>query len=271
MKKISIGITGSTGSLGKELLKYKKYYKFIKYTDDIRSKKKLNFWFNKYKFEAIIHLAAIVPIKKVNKDQKKAYSVNCIGTRNIVKLACSHKVNWFFFSSTSHVYSSTKYKISEKNTSKPISYYGKTKKLAENIVIKECKKNNINYCIGRIFSTTNKNQKENYLVPDLKRKIKQSKKMIILKNLNHYRDFISMSVITRIIFILLKKKYKGIINLGTGKTFYLKDIAICIAKKYKKKIKFEDNKKASYLVANIDKLKKIYKKNIYQDIKNLIF
>ena len=149
----------------------------------------------------------------------------------------------------------------------PISYYGKTKRLAENYVSKNIK----NYCIGRIFSTANKDQRKNYLVPDLKEKIKNTRKKIILKNLNHYRDFVSMEIISKIINILLKKQYIGFINIGSGKGIYLKDIAKIILKKYKKKASFKDNKNPTYLIADTRKLKKITKINFNSNIKDMIF
>ncbi len=270
MKKLKIGITGSTGSLGKELISQNKC-KFVKFKGNICFKKQVKAWFRKNQFDAIIHLAAIVPIKKVNENKKKALEVNFKGTKYIVDEILRYKINWLFFSSTSHVYSSSKKKISEKFKLKPISYYGKTKKMAENYISKKLRNTNIRYCIGRIFSTTNKNQKRNYLVPDLKNKIKNSKKQIFLENLNHYRDFISMEDISKIIYLLLKNKYQGTINLGTGNPTYLKDIAKKISKKYKKKIYFIDNKKATYLVADIKNLKKIYKKNLVTKLERLIF
>ena len=97
-----------------------------------------------------------------------------------------------FFSSTSHVYKPSNSKLNEKSKIDPISYYGLTKLKAEKYIIDNLE-GKINYCIGRIFSTTNKNQKKNYLVPDLKKKIKKAKTKLVLKNLNHYRDFISMN------------------------------------------------------------------------------
>ena len=51
----------------------------------------------------------------------------------------------------------------------------------KNYIIKKFKLSKIKYCIGRIFSTTNKNQKKNYLVPDLKYKIRKTKKKLTLK------------------------------------------------------------------------------------------
>ena len=50
-------------------------------------------------------------------------------------------------------------------------------------------------------------------------KNKSIKQKIILKNLNHYRDFISLEDISKIIIMLLKK-YGGS-NIGTGKGTYL--------------------------------------------------
>jgi len=263
-----IGITGSTGSLGKELTKSKDY-KFSKYKSDIRSNKKLQEWFVNNNFDTIIHLAAIVPIKKVNQNKKKALDVNYYGTKKIVDLAIKYKIKWFFYSSTSHVYSSKNKKISEKDKVKPISYYGSTKILSENYIIKKFKNTKVKYCIGRIFSTTNKNQKNNYLVPDLKKKISK-KKNIVLKNLNHFRDFISLKDLSAIIFKLHKIKYNGIVNIGTGNSIHLKDLAKFISKKYKKKIKFQDNIKPTFLICDNNKVKRICKikkfENVYKNI-----
>ena len=268
---IKIGITGHTGSLGKEIVKSKLGFNFTFFKGDIRDKAKVSRWMTNKKIDALIHLAAIVPIKVVNSNRKKAYEVNYIGTKNIVESVKKNKIKWLFFASTSHVYSSSKLNISEKSKINPISYYGKTKLLAENYIVRELKKSKSLYCIGRIFSTTNKNQKKNYLVPDLKKNIKKAKKRITLKNLNHYRDFISMNDISKIIFYLYKKKFNGIVNIGSGKAILLKDIATTISKYYNKKIEFKDNKKKTYLVANISKLKRIYKKKITQKIEQLIF
>ena len=265
--KFNIGITGHTGSLGKTIKKYKTRNKYFFYNDDIRSKKKLSFWFKKNNLDVIFHLAAIVPIKTVNKNKKKAYEVNYIGTKNIVDISKNLNIKWFFFSSTSHVYKFSKKPIKETFSKIPVSHYGKTKLLAEKYV----KKNLKNYCIGRIFSTSNKNQRKNYLVPDLKKKIKKSKKNLILKNLNHYRDFISMDDIAKTINILLKKNFIGTINIGSGKGIYLKDIATIILNKYKKKAIFIDNKNRTYLTANNQKLKKITKLNFNSNITKMIF
>lgn len=268
----TIGLTGSTGSLGKILIKNRKKTRIFSFKGDIRKKKDVNNWLEKNNINVIIHLAAIVPIKVVNKNKKKAKEVNYLGTKNIVDASIKKNIKWFFFSSTSHVYKSSENKIRENFFKKPVSYYGKTKLQAENYIIKNLGSKKIPYCIGRIFSTTNKDQKKNYLIPDLKEKIKSSNNKIFLKNLNHYRDFISMNDISKIIYYLCKIKYKGILNIASGKKVFLKNIALIILKKYNKSnYKFLDNKKQTSLIGNISKLKKIKNFTIKKSIKDLMF
>ena len=63
-KKKVCGITGSTGVIGSKLLKSKKF-RFIKFKGDVADKGQVVKWIKSRKFDLIIHLAAIVPVKKV--------------------------------------------------------------------------------------------------------------------------------------------------------------------------------------------------------------
>ena len=147
-------------------------------------------------------------------------------------------------------------KINEKAKLSPSSKYGVTKKKAESEILK-LKRYNIEFCIGRIFSFTDHDQKIPYVIPSIIKQIKFSKKKEIkLKNLNHFRDFISTSQIIKIIEKLYKTKSTGIYNIGSGQAINLKNIAKLFGKKYKKKIKFEDNKEITYLISNNSKIKK---------------
>ena len=67
---IKIGITGSSGILGTSLIGFlKKNSKFLIYTFnyDVLNIKKINNWIKKNQFQIIIHLAALVPIKRQKK------------------------------------------------------------------------------------------------------------------------------------------------------------------------------------------------------------
>ena len=258
-------ITGSSGVLGKAIKKYLPY-KFYEFKKDITNIKDIEKWTTQKDFDIIIHCAALVPTNKVNNNYKKAYNINVNGSLNLVNsiLKKKKKPKWFFFASTSHVYeTSSKFiRTSERKKPNPQNKYGKTKLLAEDILIKKLKDSSINLCIGRIFSFTDLKQKEPFVIPAITKKIKSSKKMINLKNLNHFRDFLSTKNIAKIINLLRKKKCSGIYNIGSGIKFNLKDIAKLISKKYGKIIKFSDSKKTTYLISDNRKILSLNWKNI---------
>ena len=268
---LKCGITGHSGVLGSELIKKKFNFKFIKFKGNICNKKKIQQWIKKNKLDLIIHLAAIVPTNVVKNNFSYANNVNYIGTKNLVDAIVENNLNlqWFFFSSTSHVYNfpKKKIKINEKFKKKTISKYGLTKLRAESYIKKKLSKSKIPYCIGRLFSFTSSIQKSSYLIPGIVKKIRKSKnKNIVFNNMNHYRDFVSVSDICEAIKILWGGKNKGEFNIASGKATYIKNIAKFVCKKYKKKPIFIDNGK-SYLVGDIKKIKKLGwkpKKNTFQ-------
>ena len=103
-------------------------------------------------------------------------------------------------------------------------------------------------------------------------KITELQNKLLNTNLSHgYRDFISMNDINKVIHILLKKNFSGIINIGSGKKIYLKNIAKIILKKYNKKAVFLDNSQKTYLISNNEKLKRLTKLKIDTNIRKMIF
>ena len=258
---IKCGITGSNGVLGQKLIK-KTNFKFVKFRGNISNKNDVNNWIKKNHFDLIIHLAAIVPTNIVNKNYKEAKKVNYTGTVNLINSINKHNINlkWFFFASTSHVYSISKNLklLKESSIKKPYTLYGQTKLDAENFIKKKLKKT-YKSCIGRIFSFTDKKQAKEFFIPSMASKILTSKKKIVFfKNLNHYRDFISTDDICSAIIHLWKKKAVGEYNIASGKKIYLEDLVKLICKKKKKNpLITKENDKKTYLLANINKIKKI--------------
>ena len=257
---LKIGVTGAFGNLGKVFCKtYKKKFKINKFTGNIIKKKDVDSWIKSNNFNAIIHLAAIVPVNKVESNYPLALKVNQIGTRNLLISINKYnaKLNWLFYASTSHVYKENKKKIIETSKIMPSSLYGKSKLLGEKEIISRLKNTDIKYCIGRIFSIIDNNNNF-FFLNNLKAKFQEKKKeKIFLNNLNHYRDFINTTQISSIIYGLLQIKYNGIINIASGKRYFLKKIAFSISKKYKKKIFIKKNKRKTIIVANVNKLKSL--------------
>lgn len=250
-----IGLTGSTGVLGNTLKKQFKNFKFDNFKGDIKSKKDIEIWLKNKKFDAIFHLAAVVPTIEVSSNYKKATKINYLGTQILIdEVLKRNTTNWFLFTSTSHVYNYSPFKIKETSVIKPISKYGKTKFKAEKYLLK--KKKMIKICILRIFSYTNYDQKNFFFIPSVYSKFKNTKP-VVFQNINHVRDFIDIRDISRAIKILFTKNSTGIFNIGTGSSVRLLKIINFFSKKFKKKYLILRNNKKTSLIADIVKLKKI--------------
>ncbi len=257
MKKNIIAITGATGVLGTFFIKKYRNYKYDIFKGDITNYSEVKNWIDSTSANCILHFAAKVPTRYVNKNYATSLKVNYFGTKNLVKsVLSSKKFFWLFFSSTSHVYKSRKKPLKETDILRPISLYGKTKLKAEKYLLKTMSEKHIKICIGRIFSLTDKRQSLYYLVPTLLKKIKNCKKTLKISNLNHDRDFIHVDDLCKAINILKNKRSEGIFNIGSGKGTKLLDILQLINKK-NKKILHDKNKIKTSLIANIAKIKKV--------------
>ena len=257
--KIKIAITGSTGVLGNHFcLKYKNYFRFYKFKGDITKKNHLNNWLNNIDPEIFLHFAAIVPLQKVNRDTRLSKRVNIDSIQYIMRLLSKKKqLKWFFFSSTSHVYKKNYKKIKESSKIEPTSKYGSQKLQAEIKILNLQKKLNFKVCIGRIFSFTNYDQDNSFLIPGLFKKIVISDVKKIDIN-EAKRDFIHIDDICEAINVLLINKYSGIYNIGSGRSYKISYVAKFFKKKFKKKIMLHIKKttKNDCLLSDNKKLKK---------------
>ena len=256
---IKIGLTGFSGILGKSLSSLyskKKKYRIYKYRHNILNKKEVFNWIEKNQFNVIIHLAALVPTKKVNKNFSLSKKINIQGTQNLIdginKL--QKESLYFLFSSTSHVYNFNLKKNSESSKIFGISKYGKTKIAAEKYV--RTRLNKTDYCIARISSLVSEKQTDNFFLPNLVRKGK-SKNIIRFKNSNVVRNFIHVSDVSKILLKLIEKRVIGTINVSTSERTHFKKLFVLLSKKYNFKIQ-SNNLKPEYLdLSNNLLLKKI--------------
>ena len=243
--KLKIAITGHTGVIGSSFIKkYKAKFKFIKYKGDLTNVKKLKLWIKKINAEAFLHFAAKVPVKIVENKKKLSKKINFDSVKLIIKeIKKNKKIKWFFFASTSHVYSKSLKAVNENSSVSPSNYYGYTKYLSEKFLLNfKNKKNETNICIGRIFSFTNHDQKELFLIPSLYKKILKNEKLNT-NNLQSYRDFLHINDICKAIYILLKKRAVGIYNISSGRKIKIIDIANEISLQLKNKKIFNSKNK----------------------------
>ena len=197
--------------------------------------------------------------------KKKLYKKNNVScTKNIIDLIAKYKVKYFIFSSTADVYGGQKkFPINENAKLKPISYYGKTKLICENLI----KQNNLNktfkaVCL-RYFNVVGSDFKNKlgevhnppiHLIPILVNNVLKNKPLDLRLNFktkdgSGIRDYIDVNDIVNAHYLSLIKMKKIrrsfiTINLGSRKSYSAKNILALIKKEFRnKKIKTVFSKK----------------------------
>lgn len=263
-----IGITGQSGLLGgilsERLAGHKVHVEA--YPGDITDITSLEAWFRKHDFNYFFHFAAIVPVSQVMHNPLNAYDVNVVGSYNICKQIIETQPNcWLFLASSSHVYKgstiSGELALTVGSSEEPDTFYGVSKLAAERISSPILDRYEVDYCIGRIFSFSSAIQKEPYLVPTLRRKIEEIPDNGVLEIINpdSVRDIMDADTVIDCVLHLAQKRFKGILNIGSGKGMSIKDIGFHIMKVLGKKIQIRgvDKTQPNFLVANVQVLKQI--------------
>lgn len=221
--KNNILLLGGSGTLGKAIIK-SRLFNNLNYptskTLNILNQKKIEDFLIKNKIKIILHCAALARVKECEKNKKKAYSINVLGTQNIVKSVnnCQKKNNLnirVIFMSSDAVYSSTRGNYKETDNLKSYNYYGWTKIQGE----KTIKKLN-NYIIIRTRFFNKYKIKFNYAA------------------VNIFTSSIEVSKLVKYINKIIKKKFKGVLNVGGKRVSDFEKY-----KKYKKDIKPCDKSK----------------------------
>lgn len=146
LKDQVIFVTGGAGSIGSEIvrqivnydyksliiidqaesplydlqqeLKQNGFHNFIPIVADIRDKNRMNTFFQEYKPNLVFHAAAYKHVPLMEYNAYEAIKINIAGTKMLVDLSCSHKVDKFVFVSTDKAVN-------------PTNVMGATKRIAE--------------------------------------------------------------------------------------------------------------------------------------------
>ena len=119
------------------------------YQADIRDKDTLNRIFKENEISVVLHFAGYIKVPESIEDPAKYYNNNVYGT-----LCLLETMKRIVFSSTAAVYGNVESdeKVDEKHPKRPINPYGKSKLMAENIILDFAKAYNFNYSIFRYFN-----------------------------------------------------------------------------------------------------------------------
>ena len=211
----------------------------------------------------VIHLAAITDLKVCKDFPDQCIATNVLGTQKILEAAKENNCK-VIYASTSHVYGiPKKLPINETVSTSPTSIYAGSKLAGEILCESYHKQFDMDISIVRIFSVYGPESSNHYLIPNIVGQLKNSNK-IKLGNINSRRDFIFISdVISAFRIILNNINGFNVYNVGTEKSYSIKQICKKFEKLHGKKIIIKSNLKqntkfdAKNIVCDATKLKKL--------------
>lgn len=258
-------ITGGNGFIGrhliKKLLSYKRYSviavsntpnisdKYLTdrkmqqdspltfYVSDIRDGEAISNIFRDEKPDTCIHLAAKISVANSIKNPNETMDINVKGTLNVLEAAHISKVNNFVFASSAAVYGDVrKLPIAENTSLRPLSPYGTSKMLAEELVIRYAKLNKIqNTAALRIFNVYGPgNVSESDVISRFAARLSKELSPIIYGDGNHTRDYISVHDVVEGMLLSVRAmesknngdiNYLPVFNMGSGKATSINELA----------------------------------------------
>ena len=122
------------------------------YKGDIKNLKYIKKLIKNLNIDTIIHLAASLNINEAEKNKKKYYNNNIVGTKNLLLSCRNTQVKNIIFSSSCAIYGNIKGSVNERKKPNPQSYYAFTKYKGEELIKKYASKFNFKYGILRYFN-----------------------------------------------------------------------------------------------------------------------
>lgn len=229
-----IAITGATGVLGRAMTSHVRDVEWLPFAGDVRDLGTVRAWIEGARPDAVLHLAAIVPVKRVEQSPHDAFAVNAGGTLNVVdavRTIAPHA--WLFVASTSHVYAPSAKPLAENANLDPISLYGATKLQAEQIALAYARHYALPVCVGRVFSFSSPAQSVDYFVPATVARIRSAAHgdALAIHGGRQLRDFLTTERIAAAVEVLLAQRATGVYNIASGVGTTLVDIAGQLAAK----------------------------------------
>jgi UDP-glucose 4-epimerase len=236
LRSTSVAMTGHRGVLGSLLAGQLQAggAQLATFGGDINDAAALAEWVATVRPTHFFHLAALVPVNLVEADPLQAYQTNVVGTFNACRaVARTQPGCWFFQCSTSHVYRATSdgQPLAEGAATGPGTYYGVTKLAAERVVAELLGKLGRPWCTGRVFSYSHARQRPPYLVPSLRERILATPEggTLDVQNPSSVRDIQDASHIVEAILWLARAGATGIVNVGSGRGWSVRELALAIA------------------------------------------
>lgn len=207
--------------------------------------------FSTYSIDAVMHFAAFIDVGESIFNPSSYYNNNVTHTLNLLNAMRRHSVRTFIFSSSAAIFGyPQEIPIPENHPCQPISPYGHTKLMVEQILKDYDKAYSIKYCCLRYFNAAggdpdgelkNFKSKESNLIPVALRSLKQPDGKITIFG-NDYptpdgtciRDYVHVYDLGTAHILAMERLFAGhesaSYNLGNGKGFSVLEVLQAVEK-----------------------------------------
>jgi nucleoside-diphosphate-sugar epimerase len=236
MKK-KVLITGTSGFIGSHLMKKLPDHISVLENDgknvDLRFRNEV---LKMKKVDIVIHLAGKIPSEK-NFSKNIFFEHNVLGTLNVLEYCVKNKIKKMIYVS-SYIYGNPKKNpINEKEIIQPHNTYTKSKSLAEELCKIYGEKFGINLIILRPFNIFGSSLKNNFLISNILKSIKNNKSITIV-NKNDKRDYLYIDDFVDAIIKMIDYDCNfEIFNVGSGKCISFEKLVNLFEQKSGKKVK----------------------------------
>ena len=185
-------------------------------------------------FSFIFHLAAQAGVRYSFENPQAYIDSNLTGFINLLELCKAFSIGKLFYASSSSVYGDLdKIVLKETDPCRPISLYGFTKKMNEELADNFYKLFNINSVGLRFFTVYGPWGRPDMAYYKFTKNIMNNKKIDVFNNGNHSRSFTYIDDIVNSIFDLFKiykeeSKFNEIFNIGGSGSIRLEDFILNI-------------------------------------------
>lgn len=187
--------------------------------------------------DTVMHFASFTSVPDGELYSLEYYRNNLISTMNLLDSMENHSIKDLYFTSTAAVYKSNNYPVNENWETNPLSVYGKSKLMIEDI-LKDCRNSKIlgKLTIFRFFNVAGayNNMVPNFestsLIPSLVNKSKSGEVFyqygnnLDTKDGSCYRDFIHVYDLVNAIVTILENGPEDTYNIGTGKAISINEV-----------------------------------------------
>jgi UDP-glucose 4-epimerase len=199
---------------------------------DIRDAAATRTLFERFRPEAVVHLAALHYIPACVADPALAVGINVLGTQSVLSASRAAGVERFWFASTGDVYPPAESPHREEDSPAPFNIYGLTKSQGEALVGLESRERpSAHFAIGRLFNLYGPRETNPHFLPELIKQIRDRPgDTLRLGNLWPKRDLVPTDEAARAVVDMTLAAPPGltVANVATGAARSMQEVIAMI-------------------------------------------